>query len=1039
MHLRTPKRNLLAGALSIALLAQGLLAGTAAAAPHANASAANAAAAAALKTAAAPAASPYETVKRADGNNLVFPVISDIHINGSVRASSKFKATMEQINAIAPDYDALISVGDLTDNGTSAEYDELMSIYNGLKQPNAQHLFAIGNHDYYGSATPQAAQSLFKSKTGMDGLYYDRWLNGYHFIVIGSEDRATNGTLSDAQIEWLDAKLAENASPNKPIFVFFHQHISNTVYGSDLWGHTQNAAKLYSTLAKYPQAITFSGHSHYVLDDPRTAHQRDFTSFGTAAIRYPELEPGKVQGNHPTDDITQGYIVEVRDDKVLVKRRDFHANAWTGEDWVIDYPAMKSKFKYTDNRDTVKPAFPASAKATVVGGSVTETKFRLEFDQAMDNLNVHSYEIIVTNDKTGQKATSVLAFSDFYLDPVPAKLAFDIGGLTGDTAYTASVTAIDSFGNRSDKALTAKLTTGAKAPFTPPVADVIDIDFMDGTAKDVSGKGNDATPQGDVGIAYDPAFKKPAAWLKGRSSEFFAIQPSASIKSVTQTASIEALFKLNSIRDHAVFGNTQSGGLSFESTDDGNMELWLHAGGSYTRIGIPLETGVVHHLVGTYDGSAATLYHNGVKVQTQGVTGAIKQPDIPFAIGADPEANQKGNYVLDGSVSVARLYSQALTQEQVKYSYDQLAKRLNAPSFNTLHDGIAAGRALAADASKIGDAPGQYPASAMTAFGAALDQADAIMTSRTAGEDEAKQAAIDLVQARAALEAAKNGAAQTGAYLEGPAKALPGQTVALTYGIRGDAASRSVAQDITFEYAADKLQFLGFEAADQPKQGFQVVDTEDKDGKLRIIAATIPPAMELQGQLLQLRFKVKAGAASGTTALSVAQIVLADASGAEKTLPSPGAHTLTIGAAIDNAALLKLIQEASSLHQNAVEGGAIGQYPAGSRAVLQAAIAKAKQTADNAEATDADIAKAAAELELAVQTFKDSVNKSTAGDTNNDGKFSIGDLAIVAQGYGAASTDANWNDIKAYDFNADGRIGLEDMAYVARRILGKQA
>nr|WP_237179059.1 metallophosphoesterase [Paenibacillus sp. MMS18-CY102] len=406
----------------------------------------------------------YTTVKRSDGLNLVFPVISDIHIGAGDKAATKFANVLKQINRIAPQYDAMVSAGDLTDKGEAMQYETFMAIYNGHKQAAARHLLAIGNHDYYGTSSAARAQKLFMDKTGMPGIYYDTWINGYHFIVIGSENKTTNGTLSDRQLGWLNTKLADHASVDKPIFVIFHQHISNTVYGSDEWGHTQKHKQLYAILARYPQAITFSGHSHYMLDDPRSVHQRDFTSFGTSAIRYPELESGMVQGNHPSDDIAQGYIVQVKDKQVIVKRRDFHRDDWTGEDWIVDYPARKPAFRYTDGRDKAKPKFGPTAKASIVPGSIHGTRATITFNQATDNLLVHAYDIDVSRESNGKHALTVHAFSEFYKHPMPASLSFDLKGLTPDTAYVAKVIAIDSFGNRSDKPLAVSFRTAALSP-----------------------------------------------------------------------------------------------------------------------------------------------------------------------------------------------------------------------------------------------------------------------------------------------------------------------------------------------------------------------------------------------------------------------------------------------------------------------------------------------------------------------------------------------------------------------------------------------
>jgi len=406
----------------------------------------------------------YTTVKRDDGYNLIFPVISDIHIGAGEKAEAKFASALTQLNQLAPRYDAIASVGDLTNLGKPEQYDAFMAIYDRLKQPAAHSLLTIGNHDYYGSSGAMKGQRLFLEKTGMTGIYYDRWINGYHFIVLGSENKSTGGKLSDDQLAWLNGRLADHASVDKPIFVLFHQHISGTVYGSDRWGHTQNHKKLYAILSKYPQVITFSGHSHYMLESPRSIHQRDFTSLGTSSIRYPELEPGMVQGNHPPDDISQGYLVMVKDDKVIVKRRDFHRNDWTGEDWVVTYPASREGFHYTDDRDRAKPYFEPSAQAAVIPSAAHAIQLELRFNQAADDLFVHAYDIEVKREGSRRNALTLHAFSEFYKHPMPEELSIELKGLSPNTAYIAYVYAVDAFGNRSDKPLTAAFHTGALAP-----------------------------------------------------------------------------------------------------------------------------------------------------------------------------------------------------------------------------------------------------------------------------------------------------------------------------------------------------------------------------------------------------------------------------------------------------------------------------------------------------------------------------------------------------------------------------------------------
>ena len=78
---------------------------------------------------------------------------------------------------------------------------------------------------------------------------------------------------------------------------------------------------LYDTLKPYPQVITFSGHTHYPLDDPRIIHQEDFTSIGTSTGAYLWLDAGRIQGEVPegADFLNQALVVEVYENKVLTQ------------------------------------------------------------------------------------------------------------------------------------------------------------------------------------------------------------------------------------------------------------------------------------------------------------------------------------------------------------------------------------------------------------------------------------------------------------------------------------------------------------------------------------------------------------------------------------------------------------------------------------------------------------------------------------------------------------------------------------------------
>jgi hypothetical protein len=388
---------------------------------------------------------------------LIFPVISDVHINSDHNYTlEKFITTLNQLNRVAPKQDAFVVVGDLTESGDLSEYDKFMITYNTRKQPKAVSLMAIGNHDYWNGLSVEDAQKRFFEKTGMQSIYYHKVINGYHFIILGTEDGITEGTYSSNQNEWLGEQLrkANADDPSKPIFVFHHQPMINTIYGSE-WGFSKNRDLFYNTLKEYPQVIAFSGHTHYPLDDPRIIHQKDFTSIGTSTGAYLFLENGRVQGEIPegADFLNQALIVEVYDSEVLIQRRDIHKNDWIGEPFEINYPANKQKFKYIDPVDKKVPFFKPNSIISIDHEKTTATGFTIMFTQAEDNLLVHDYKIIVKKAETGEIANQFLAFSEFYKDPVPNPLTLSLDVLQPNTLYMIEVHALDSYGNLSSNSL----------------------------------------------------------------------------------------------------------------------------------------------------------------------------------------------------------------------------------------------------------------------------------------------------------------------------------------------------------------------------------------------------------------------------------------------------------------------------------------------------------------------------------------------------------------------------------------------------------
>ncbi|UJF31387.1 cohesin domain-containing protein [Paenibacillus hexagrammi] len=274
--------------------------------------------------------------------------------------------------------------------------------------------------------------------------------------------------------------------------------------------------------------------------------------------------------------------------------------------------------------------------------------------------------------------------------------------------------------------------------------------------------------------------------------------------------------------------------------------------------------------------------------------------------------------------------------------------------------------------------------------------------------------------------------APSGVVLSGPAEAAKGSNFDMSYGLSG-MDQNIYGQDITFTYDPTQVEFESAESVN-PDQ-VVIVDKAQKQGEVRFIVATLGQNAHLDGSLLNLHWKVKNDTAATASTISLSKGIIADEAGIEKEVDSRSYTVQLSGVVVDKAALLALIADAQSKHDAATEGTGVGQYPAGTKAALQAAIDQAKAVADNTAATQQQVEQAVSSLTAALKTFTDSVITRKPGDTNGDGQYSVGDLGMVAAAYGKTSADSDWNSYKAADLNNDGKIDIEDLAAMARKIL----
>jgi hypothetical protein len=279
-----------------------------------------------------------------------------------------------------------------------------------------------------------------------------------------------------------------------------------------------------------------------------------------------------------------------------------------------------------------------------------------------------------------------------------------------------------------------------------------------------------------------------------------------------------------------------------------------------------------------------------------------------------------------------------------------------------------------------------------------------------------------------------SGKEQPEAYLSGSASVVAGSTFDLNFHIKGvdDGGFEQVlAQDLTIRFDPDALTFV---QAESLVEGLEIIDSKEvSPGTIRFLTAALgeDKGTSANGDFLKFTFIAKPVAASGETSVTVEDVVLANRLGQELTVPG-STLTFEVQRAVDKSALRALISTAQSLHDAAQEGNAHGLYAPGSKAALQAAIEEAQAVADQASATQQQVDAATEALAAAIAAFEAS---KISADVNGDEAVSIGDLAIVAAGFGKTSSDSDWDPYKSGDVNHDGVIDIADLAIVAAKIL----
>lgn len=276
--------------------------------------------------------SQTETIKPSSENaKLVFAAVGDPQISDYQYGRYKYFLSAADDLRNAEGLDALVMAGDIAENGLSDEYQLFYDELGGL---DLRYIACVGNHDIrlrnYSSTVKRFSNFIntLNGDESVSALHYSETVNGYKFIVLGSDKTEFEETyFSDEQLSWLDSELS--SQNGKPAFVLLHQPLKLTHGLPEVWNSPFDSAgsvgdgsdALKAILDKHENVIFITGHEHTGFGEYTYEKIGNFHS-----VNLPSLCCNNAYGEN--NDHGLGCIVEVYEDSVIFRARDMCRGIW---------------------------------------------------------------------------------------------------------------------------------------------------------------------------------------------------------------------------------------------------------------------------------------------------------------------------------------------------------------------------------------------------------------------------------------------------------------------------------------------------------------------------------------------------------------------------------------------------------------------------------------------------------------------------------------------------------------------------------------
>lgn len=269
-----------------------------------------------------------EPIEFIDNENikLSFANIADTHLIDNESATINLGNFFKDISNAKGNFDAVLIAGDLADYGKITEYNRFFNVFDQYKE-KFKLFVTMGNHDvrFLFPRNQKIIMDKVNEYLGIDTKgksYYSYDVNGYTFIVIGTEKRVLEKAhITQAQIDFLDKELQRATKDGKPAFVMCHQAFAFTHGLPEVWktgDMGDQSDDVRAVMEKYSNVFFINGHLHGgIFEKTLEILNKDKNVISLSIPCY------RKENNFGIRDCGVGYFCEVYDDKVVFTARNF--------------------------------------------------------------------------------------------------------------------------------------------------------------------------------------------------------------------------------------------------------------------------------------------------------------------------------------------------------------------------------------------------------------------------------------------------------------------------------------------------------------------------------------------------------------------------------------------------------------------------------------------------------------------------------------------------------------------------------------------